>query len=108
MSNLEILYLVKLRSVPSLPLPRIEYKFHPERKWMFDFAWVKRKLAVEIEGGSWAQGRHTRGSGFAADCEKYNAAALLGWRVLRFTGEQIESGYALDTTLEAMGIKKPD
>lgn len=61
-----------------------EYKFHATRKWRFDFADPENKVAVEIDGGVFAGGRHTRGVGFRADCEKINAAAVLGWRVLRY------------------------
>lgn len=61
-----------------------EHKFHPVRRWRFDFAFVAQKLAIEVEGGVWTGGRHTRGYGYAADCEKYNAATLLGWSVLRY------------------------
>lgn len=68
-----------------------EYKFHPERKWRFDFAHLKSKVAIEIEGGTWSGGRHTRGSGYSNDCEKYNEAAKLGWCVLRYTAEKINS-----------------
>lgn len=52
-------------------------------------------IAVEVEGGTWSGGRHTRGDGFEKDCEKYNTAALAGWRVLRFTGAQVQSGIAI-------------
>jgi len=65
----------------------VEYKFHPKRRWRFDFAFPLIKIAVEIEGGVWSGGRHTRGAGFIKDMEKYNAAVLLGWRVLRYSGE---------------------
>jgi very-short-patch-repair endonuclease len=71
--------------IKGLPLPKREYEFCPGRKWRFDFAWIEQKLAVEVEGGNWSGGRHTRGRGFEQDCEKYNAAILMGWRVLRFT-----------------------
>lgn len=67
----------------SAPVP--EYKFHKSRKWRFDYAWPAHKVALEVEGGVWTQGRHTRGSGFVNDMEKYNAAAALGWRVFRCT-----------------------
>lgn len=67
-----------------------EYQFHPERKWRFDFAWPREKVAVEVEGGTWKHGRHNRGAGYAADCEKYNTATLLGWRVFRLTGDMLK------------------
>jgi hypothetical protein len=69
---------------PWLPLPVSEYRFHPTRKWRLDYAFPEFKLAVEIEGGIWTQGRHTRGSGFAGDMEKYNALAEAGWLLLRY------------------------
>jgi very-short-patch-repair endonuclease len=61
-----------------------EYRFHPTRKWRFDFAWPAQKVAVEVEGGVYGRGRHVRPAGFIADCEKYNTAAHDGWLVLRF------------------------
>lgn len=61
-----------------------EYRFDKERRWRFDLAFPEHKLAVEIEGGIWISGRHTRAMGYEGDCEKYNAATLQGWRVLRF------------------------
>ena len=83
------------------PHPVEEYRFHPTRRWRFDFAWPDRKLAVEIEGGTYSGGRHTRGGGFEKDCENYAEAMLLGWKVLRFTTKMVNSGYALNVT-EAM------
>ena len=62
-----------------------ELKFHDTRKWRFDYAIPNLKIAIEIEGGAWTNGRHTRGSGFIKDMEKYNAAACCGWVMLRFT-----------------------
>lgn len=70
-----------------------EYKFHTTRNWRFDFAWPEARVAVEIEGGVWQRGRHTRGTGFIGDCEKYNAAVLDGWRVFRLTGEMIDEAH---------------
>lgn len=66
-----------------LPIPETEYRFCDARKWRFDFAWPESRIALEVEGGVWTGGRHTRGSGFIKDMEKYNIAAMLGWRVLR-------------------------
>jgi len=75
-----------------LPVPVREYRFHPARRWRVDYAWPDHKLAVEIEGAVWCQGRHTRGSGFVKDIEKYNALTLAGWSLLRFTPAQVRSG----------------
>lgn len=81
--------------------PQREFRFC-ERMWRFDFAWPAQKLALEVEGGIWTSGRHTRGSGYANDLAKYNRAAMLGWRVLRFTTQMVESGQAINEVLEAL------
>lgn len=101
---------VLLNSDTGFDKPETQYKFHPERRWKFDFAWPEYKIAVEVEGGVYGRkiqchrcgvivkiktknggyyeprigGRHNSGKGFENDCEKYNSAVLLGWNVLRF------------------------
>lgn len=72
-----------------------EFKFHPDRKWRFDFAIPVRMIAVEIEGGIWTGGRHSRGVGMIADMEKYNEAQRLGWSIFRFDGDSVKSGEAI-------------
>lgn len=72
-----------------------EYEFHGVRKWKFDLAWPDYMIAVELEGGAWSQGRHTRGKGFTDDCFKYNVAAIMGWTVLRGEKTLIKSGKLL-------------
>jgi len=72
-----------------------EYKFHPKRKWRADFHIVGKKILVEVEGGVWSGGRHTRGKGYIGDMEKYNAAVVMGYQVLRFSTEQVKSGLAV-------------
>ena len=88
---------------PQVPAGEREFRFHPKRKWRFDFAWPEARVGLEVEGGVWTQGRHTRGTGFSEDCVKYNEAQLLGWRVLRVTGEQVEDGSAVDWVRRALG-----
>jgi very-short-patch-repair endonuclease len=70
--------------------PEYEYRFHPTRRWRFDVAFPKAKVAVELDGGVYTQGRHTRGAGFEGDCEKINAALDLGWVVYRYSGGMLE------------------
>ncbi len=79
-----------------IPKPVAEYKFHPKRRWRFDWAWPSSKIAVEIEGGIWISGRHSRGIGYSKDMEKYNQATLLGWKVFRFTPQQFKNGEAAE------------
>lgn len=88
----------------ALKLPELtaEYKFHPNRKWRFDYVMLDKMLAIEIEGGAWTGGRHTRGSGFVKDMEKYNAAAELGYRILRFTPAEARSGKAANRLAEVL------
>ena len=64
-----------------------ELQFHCTRKWRFDYAIPAAMVAIEVEGGAYTQGRHTRGKGFEADLEKYNTAESMGWHVLRVTPE---------------------
>lgn len=68
-----------------------------DRRWRFDFLLqpAELKIAIEVEGGVFTQGRHTRGSGFTNDLIKYNEALLMGFSVLRYTTAQI-NGIALD------------
>lgn len=77
----------------NIPFER-EFKFHPKRRWRADFC-LPEKLLVEVEGAIFTNGRHTRGSGYIKDMEKYNAASKLGYRLLRFTPQQITHGMAI-------------
>lgn len=104
--NEDILYIILCGKIGINP--EKQHKFHPDRKWRFDFAWPDHKVAIELEGGTFgrpvmcdkcgskvmvhtasgsypvrAGGRHNSGSGMQADCDKYNSAASLGWFVFR-------------------------
>lgn len=65
-----------------------ELRFYPERRWRFDYAFPALKVAIEIDGAVWAQGRHNRPTGYLADMEKLNTAASMGWLVLRFSTDE--------------------
>lgn len=88
--------------IAGLPPFQREHKFHPGRQWRLDFAWPEFLIALEIEGGIWVKGRHIRPAGFEKDCEKYNAAATLGWTVLRATGAMVKDGRAILAVMRAL------
>lgn len=67
-----------------------QYRFDPSRKWKMDFAWPAYMVGVELHGGVFATGRHTRGKGFTEDCEKMRAAQLAGWTVLEYTSDDVK------------------
>lgn len=99
-------------SGPSFYYPNIsdaipEFRFHPTRKWRFDFAYPAHKVAIEINGGVWKRGRHNRGTGYIKDLEKLNAAQILGWIVLQFTPQQMKSWETHFTIVEALATRSP-
>ncbi len=85
-----------------LPEPRLEYGFHANRQWRFDFCWKEKLVACEVEGGIWMQTDsgyskgHAHPERFEKDCEKYNEAALYGWTVIRVTPGMVRDGRALE------------
>ena len=70
--------------------PDREGRVIPGRRFRFDFCWPAARVAVEIQGGTWTRGRHTRGEGYARDCEKLALAQIEGWQVYYLTREMIE------------------
>lgn len=85
-----------------LETPVSEHRFHSTRRWRLDFAWPSLRLAVEVDGGGFIAGRHSRGTGITKDCEKFAEATALGWRIVRVTPAQVRDGSALRWILAAM------
>lgn len=89
MSSFELWFYASWQAT-GYPMPTSEHRFHPDREWKFDYAWKDEMIAVELEGGVFSRGRHTRGNGYIEDCMKYNQATALGWQVYRFADKQNE------------------
>jgi len=85
------LTVAQLCVLAGIPEPVAEFRFAAPRRWRFDWAWPEDMLALEVDGGVWTRGRHTRGSGFLRDIEKLNSAAIAGWSVLRTTPDHVQT-----------------
>ena len=106
MSELEEKLIGQMRYL-KLPVADREVRFHPTRRWKFDLCYPEKMIAIEVEGGTYTGGRHTRPIGFENDCRKYSEAALLGWKVIRVTRGMIDSWEALDLVARALGVTCP-
>ena len=72
------------------------------RAYRADFAYIPAKLLIEVQGGIWNNGAHTRAKGYEYDRQRNNEAVILGWRVLEFTPGQIKSGHAVFAVKRAL------
>ena len=100
MSDLEELLFSQIQLV-GLPTPEREYRFAPPRRYRADFAYPEQKILVEVQGGIYTRGAHSRGIGLERDYEKLNLAQILGYKVFQFSRKMIESGEAI-TILEKL------
>lgn len=98
-----VLMLVEHINQERLPMPVVEHRFHATRRWRFDLAWVELRIAAEVEGGVYSNGRHVRGKGYEADMNKYNEATIMGWKVLRFSTGQVKQRLAIQTLMRVFG-----
>ena len=83
-----------------------EWPFHPTRKWRFDYACPKLKIAIEVDGGIFTGGRHSGGVGQLRDFEKGNAACAMGWYVFHTTPEDMHDLEFRKLVLEAIKARK--
>lgn len=85
-----------------------EYRFHESRLWRLDFWFGDAKLAVEVQGAVWTNGRHSRGAGLTNDCEKFSHLAMAGIFLVLVTPDQIKRGDALKWILVALGKRSAE
>ena len=105
MSDLEELLFQQMQFV-GLPEPEREYRFAPPRRFRADFAYPEKKILVEVQGGIYTRGAHSRGTGLERDYEKINLAQLNGFMVFQFSRKMIESGEAITVLEKALKENK--
>lgn len=91
-SHLEQLFMQAWAQYGADALPPLAECFvdpYRNRNWRFDLCWPEYKLAIELQGGTWVRGRHSRGGGQTSDYEKHNFAVLNDWRILYFTSDML-------------------
>jgi very-short-patch-repair endonuclease len=93
------LLMLKARKMPT---PTPEFRFHPVRKFRWDWAWPEARLALEVEGGVWSGGAHGRGTGIVRDMEKSTLAAEEGWRIIRVTPSNLATEATMDSIHRAL------
>ena len=109
----ERLFAAQLRAL-KLPVPRTQFAFATSlgRDWRADFAWPDAGLLAEVNGGVWRKnpktgqfaGAHSHPSGILRDWNKLNDAAILGWRVLQLTTDQVRNGAAVSILERALAL----
>jgi hypothetical protein len=63
------------------------------------------KVALEVQGGLFLpKGAHINGAAIKKDHEKRNAAAILGWRILYVTPDELCTTSTANMICEALGI----
>jgi len=105
LSLLEAEFAIQIRAA-KLPASEREYRFHPLRKFRVDFAWPELKIAIEIDGATFTQGRHIRGMGYRNDCIKANLLSCSGWSLLKGDAHMVRSGDLLKSLEELIKFKE--
>jgi very-short-patch-repair endonuclease len=97
-----------------LPTPEEEFRWHPSRQFRADYCWPEPMLILEVDGGVFGKGKpcplckrrqggaHSSIKDILRDMERANAAAMLGWRFLRVTPDQMNDGTALTLVERAL------
>lgn len=118
-SSLEALFAAQLKAAGLVFKSEVPFAEHVGRKWRADFqVWAgaidhlpdysrvrPEPIMVEINGGTWINGRHNTGAGSERDMEKASYAAALGWRVLQLTAKMVEDGTGLALVEAALGLR---
>jgi hypothetical protein len=74
-----------------LPVAVHEFEFALPRRWRFDHVF-DGWLALEVQGGLFVEGRHSRGAALLCEHEKLNLAVIHGYSVMFCTPDDVSSG----------------
>jgi hypothetical protein len=101
MSNLEarMLEIIEAQAIPKPVQQHMPFK-HLGRNHRLDFAWVKAKIALEVNG--WVHGTKSK---MNADSEKLFLLQREGWFVIIVTKDDIDNGKALARVLTILEDK---
>lgn len=98
-------FLNQLR-IARLPMPEAEVRFHPTRKWRFDWAFVPQKIAIEYQGGIFHGGiGHNGIKGSKRDCLKFSSATALGWKLFLINADMVRDGSAFGFIQDALASR---
>lgn len=88
-------------------VPTRQYKWHPKRRYVSDFAFLEYFVLVEIQGTFSRVSRHTTPQGYHNDCVRMCEAQILGWKMLYIdTLFSKNWGDAITIVERALGINK--
>lgn len=76
------------------------------RRWRIDFAWAPGKLAIEIDGGGYVAGAHSRGAHTTLDNLKRCELAVDGWALLRLDGTMVRHQVAIEIIQRAVRARQ--
>ena len=107
MTNLEKRFYSQLIS-RGLPEPLLQFKFLDDRRYKADFAWPAIQLLVEVDGGTFSKGRHSRPTGRSNDCVRDIEALLAGFTTVRLTTDLVESGQGADLVQQVIDYLQSD
>ena len=106
-SELELEFITRWRQLAprGLPEPIGQVKFCG-RKFAWDWAFPCSKIAIEMQGGTWVHGAHTREPRYSDDCEKSIIGQCLGWMVIWLSGPMIRDDPATWISIIADAVVK--
>lgn len=89
-------YLPTLSGLPDLVFVR-QCQFCPWRDYRADFAELRWKVLIEMQGGAWVKGQrsHAGATGLDHDAERLIIAQSLGWDVLPVTRAMLDQARLL-------------